>query len=930
MGIEDDPVAPLPIPFFRAWSGGRGRKVRAARPAQEQTKTPPKPIEVPEGMEDMLPSFRPRSGVTAPATRPEKAHRGRERNRKERPAPEPPAAAPIAPLVPEPVQPAVLELIRIPADAPQVVVRDGVPTLVRDGQAYPPILFFANPQDEDRLKIVLEEVHLAAEAGVHIVSLYLDFVIDPDQVDESVAMAGYLIRKVLSVDPNAQVILRTAFSAPVGWDSHYKKGRYTLEEGGIADPSVCDDDLWTVAEDCLREFVVKLRMLDESQSVMGLHLEYGEWFYASGMGYDTSAAAEEAFRTWCRTRYRNDIVALCAAWFDGQAQFETISVPQFGGEVRAGEQFVRTGRHARRWVDYHLFLSDIIVDRIGKLAHVVKHASEGYFIVGVSYGYTFEWSHPSNGHLSLGKLLRNPEVDFIAGPPSYRNREPGGSAPFPCPIDSFALNGKLYISEEDFKTPISGRVEPDDFNTVMRTPQALDSVHWRGFGAAAAHNSGVCWMDLWGNGWLKTPSIWERARQIRSGLIHRLGNQPAAPSVAVFIDERSLAYLVDPLAFELLIQNVRESVLRSGLSVGFYLLSDLAHREQFPDSKIHVFINAWDIRPEVRGAIKSRLQKDGKYLFWLYAAGLFDSGREALERVREVTGIAIKRQPFASKSGTSVIHKKHPLCEALPEKQLSQGSELEPSYFAIPEEDSVVLAEYTSTGLPSLLLKEIKSEEGHSWTSIFMGEAVVSPALFRNLGQLAGEHIWNHQEDLVHAQQPFLTLHCKGAGVRTLTLPDKWQAYNLVTEDWMPTEGNYVRFQATDGSTHSFLVGVKSEIEALLKRPEKDVLSGFDVLERPSNTLRLDEIHFDVPIMKLDEWVEDSWNEEMSDDLILRPSQIELESFDTRGSDDASTSRSDSRRRGRRRQRDRGGKNNQSGSKDFDVMEMNVVFRKRD
>ncbi|WP_163607189.1 hypothetical protein, partial [Klebsiella pneumoniae] len=71
-------------------------------------------------------------------------------------------------------------------------------------------------------------------------------------------------------------------------------------------------------------------------------------------------------------------------------------------------------------------------------------------------------------------------------------------------------------------------------------------------------------------------------------------------------------------------------VLRAGVSAGFYLLSDLAHRERFPESKVYLFLNAWDVRAETRSAIKSRLQKDGKVLCWLYAAGLFDGGREAL------------------------------------------------------------------------------------------------------------------------------------------------------------------------------------------------------------------------------------------------------------------------------------------------------------
>lgn len=823
-------------------------------------------------------------------------------------------------------------VVRVPGDAPQVVIRNGNPTLVRDGVVYPPIFFFGSARDEARLDTVLEEIKLAAEAGVHVVSHFLEFEVSMATVNEATSFAAYLLRKTLDVNPSAQVIFRVVFTAPTGWESTYRNAKFFLEDGGLGEPSVCDDEFWSEAERCLIKFISQIRLLDGADSILGIHLERGEWFFADGWGYDVSPAAQKGFQEWARARYRNDNVALAASWFDGQASFDTISVPKYTGEAGFGEEFVRTGRKARPWVDYHLFLSDATYDRISLLAHAAKRASDGYFLVGVSYGYTFEWSHPANGHLALGKLLRNPEVDFIAGPPSYRNREPGGTSPFPCPIDSFALNGKLYISEEDFKTPISGRHEPDDFNPVMKTPQALDSVHWRGLGAALAHRGGVCWMDLWGNGWLNSHGIWDRAKSVRRSLIEAMATPPTDPDVAVFIDERSLAYLVDERAFELLIQNVRESVLRSGLSAGFYLLSDLAHRERFPDAKLYVFTNAWDIRPELRQAIKSRLQRDGKVLFWLYASGLFESGRDALERVREVTGIAIKRQPFDSRSGTTLVHRKHPLAEALPEALLAKGGTLEPSYFAVPE-DGLVLAEYTNTGLPSYVVRRFQ-EESTNWTSVFLGEPIVTPSLFRALGQLAGCHIWSYQEDTIHAQAPFLTVHCRGAGMRTIALPDRFVAYSVQGREYLPSEGTQIRFSATDGSTHTFLVGLKSDVEAILNHPEDTLLVMEEQVERPENTLQMDEIMFDVQIMKLDDWV--PAGDELRDDLLFRAAQLEeLEQFD---SNDASSgnritnSSGTGRQRGRRR-RDRDQqptRSKRTSSKDFDIAEMNVVFRKRE
>ncbi len=873
--------------------------------------------------------------ITAAAalTVPEKeapAETGLKRSSRDRRRSAEPAAQP----EPEPVfqLPPQRPAIPIPNEAPQVIMRNGVPTLVRNGRVLSPLFLFGSSPDEGRLNTVLEEIKMASDAGVHIFVHYLEFEIERSMVDETAAFAGFLLKKTLEIDPSAQVIFRVVFSAPKDWETRYPKAKYEIQAGGPSEPSFCDDEFWDEAESLLRLLVAKLRMLETRDSILGFHLERGEWFFASGWGYDTSIAAHEKFRQWARVRYRDDVASLRAAWFDGQVHFQTLNVPQYTAKSKPGEEFVRTGRKARRWVDYHLFLSDSTVDRITQLAYAVKESSEGMFLVGVSYGYTFEWSHPANGHLSLGKLLRTPEVDFIAGPPSYKNREPGGSCPFPCPIDSFALNGKLYISEEDFKTPISGRQEPDDFNPVMKTPQALESVHWRGAGSALAHSAGICWMDLWGNGWLHSLGIWQRGSRILQELNFRMAVPPSEPDVAVFIDERSLAYLVDEAAFTLLVQNVRESILRSGMSVGFYLLSDLAHREAFPESKLYVFMNAWDVRPEVRSAIKNRLQRGNKVLFWLYVGGLFDGGRESLERVREVTGIALKPQPFASKPGTSILNRRHPLCEALPERTLHSGGQLEPSYFAIPE-DGVVLGEYTQTGLPSFVIREfqIDGKPELAWKSVFLGEPIVTPGLFRALGQIAGCHIWNYHEDVVHVRAPFVTVHCSGAGTRTITIPDRWAAYDTVHNQWTGVDATHLRFNAHDGHTYTFLVGPQGELETLLNTNIEDLLTIDQLPDKQENTLPANAYDFDVQIMKLDEWMEESWDEEFAEDFLLKPSALDVS---------IPVKEEETEHRNRRRRR-RGGRKERSNDEPKGEpvaatpasngdLTVNVVFRKRE
>jgi hypothetical protein len=829
--------------------------------------------------------------------------------------------------------------IDVPENAPQVVMRNGVPTLVRDHRVYPPLMFFGSSPDERRATTVLEELRMAADAGVHLHSHLIEFEVDPESVDAAVGFAAYMLAESVKTDPESQVVFRLVFQAPRNWMDRFPNAKYRTADGTVAEPSLCDDDFWGVARECLGNFVRKLLMLDLKDHILGVHLERGEWFFAEDWGYDTSKSAQTKFRDWSRTRYGNDEVTLRASWFDGSVKFDSVGIPEYQPEGSEGDKFVRSSRKQRRYVDYHLFLSDITVQRIADLAYAVKESSAGMSLVGVSYGYTFEWSHPSNGHLGLGKLLRTPEIDFIAGPPSYRTREPGGAAPFPGPIDSFALNGKLYISEEDFKTSLSKGHEPDDFNPVIKTPQALESIHWRGAGAALAHGSGVAWMDLWGNGWLRTHSVWERAANIRKALIGRMNAGIGDPEVAVFIDERALAYLVDQNAFSLLVQNVREAILKAGVSAGFYLLSDLAHREKFPESKLYIFLNAWDVRPELRAAIKSRLQRDNKVLFWLYAAGLFDAGRDSLERAREVTGIALKPQPFHSKAGTTILNRRHPLSEAFPERTIISAKQLEPSYFAIPE-DATVLGEYTQTGLPSFVVKEFKdsSDSSQNWTSVFLGEPLVNPALIRALAQMAGAHVFNFHEDTVHVRAPFCTVHCSSTGPRTITLPDKWSAYNILTPQWATVDSSNLRFQAVEGSTHVFLVGPRVELEHLLQTNPEDLLRIETIPPRELN-LRQDNSAFDVPIMKLDQWMEGSDTDEVADEWFLRPPQLPEEAIEPAVESAEKIGRRRRRRRGGRNDRDRDDAPSTSGgSRDFspaatqqmDDLGLNVMFRKRD
>lgn len=704
--------------------------------------------------------------------------------------------------------------IPTPTGAPRVGIVNGQPALIIEEQVVAPHFFFGNISSEASEKAVLAEVKLAAEKGVHLFCLYLELPVDPQPDEPPAEEAARLLESVLAVDPDAWVMFRVVFVPTEGWVEKYPDAAYRHPDGSQADPSICSVSWWGEAEKCLKKLVTDVARRKSGKRCIGYHIERGEWFNGPDDGYDTSPAALAAFREWVRARYFGDEVALRASWHDGSASFDTLKIPE-PLEPRGLQATILTERRERRNVDYHDFLSDAYVERIGALARAIKEAAKGSVLVACSYGYTFEFSHPHSGHLSLARLLKCPDIDLIAGPPSYTSRLPGGACPFAGPIDSIALAGKLFVLEEDYKTSLGRKGERDDFNPVLESPKDLESAHWRGLGMALAHTAGVSWMDTWGSGWLNSPGIWSRAEKVRSLFTMRLNAEPPPPDVAVLIDERSMTMLQDSRLAVNLVSKAREAVLRAGVCAGFYLLSDLTRRD-FPDCSLYLFLNAWDIGAQVRAAIREKLHRNGKTLVWWYAAALLEYHRPAPETMKQVIGIALKAQPFASRPGTTITQHQHPLTSALEESAIATEEVYEPTYFAVDDE-AQPLGVYTDTGLPSFVTREVRlpGRGEAAWRTVFIGEPFISPGLVRGLCRLAGVPIYSSAGDVVHVRPPFLTLHATKGGRREIAVPDGLEVRDALTGEPLQDPSADLR----DGETRILLIGSAENLDTLSRLP---------------------------------------------------------------------------------------------------------------
>ncbi len=727
----------------------------------------------------------------------------------------PPPAAPV--YVAPPIVPPVLP----PADETQIprvtaTVRhraSGLARIVVNDTEHLPYFFFVNAETASDGETVEAQIREAAANGIHLFSGVMYLPLRNAYGDRSFGAIDALVQQILTADPEGCVLPRLQFFPTNFWARTHPDELARYAGGEEGDVSLASTDFWADCVDALDALLA--HFADPStpggDRVLGFHLDRGEWFYDAAAGYDLSAPNQTAFQNWLRAKYQN-LYALRAAWHDATVTWEDAAVPDWQGQtvaVKKTDTALYAARREGRWPDYAQFASDLVADIIAGLAAAIKTLSQGRLIVAASYGYTLEFAgRNDSGHLALGRLLRSPDIDIVAGPNAYAGRGAGSPAAFGAPLDSVGLHGKLWLVEDDTKTFLADAETDDTYNPKISSGADTQAIHQRHFGAALAHRAGVTWMDLWGQGWLHSPDIWREL----GGLMTQANRweqvapaQTPAPDVAVIVDEASLAYLKnDPNGLGThLIGRTRDLLLRTGGSVGFYLQSDVT-QPNFPDSKLYLFLNALRLTTTERQAIREKLQKPGKTLAWVYAPGVFDENGPSEEEVGEVVGMILRPQPWNSRGGSLALDIRHPITERIRgTKKIGQEEVLNPLY-AVSDPQATVVAEYVATGAASLAVREHKS----GWKSVFFGDPYLTTELLRGLYAYAGIPLYDAQDDIVFAGgDGTLTVHGPFTGQRTLSLPRRASVYDVFDDKIIAVNTRTFRAFVRARTTRLFLWG---------------------------------------------------------------------------------------------------------------------------
>ena len=727
----------------------------------------------------------------------------------------PPPAAPtfVAPPIVPPVLPPADE-----SQAPRVMAAVqhkpvGLARIRVNDAEHLPYFFFVNADTAPDGETVEAQIREAAANGIHLFSGVMYLPLRNAYGDRSFGAIDALVQQILTADPDGFVLPRLQFFPTNFWARTHPDEMARFAGGEEGDVSLASTEFWADCVDALEALIA--HFADPStpggDRILGFHLDRGEWFYDAAAGYDLSLPNQTAFQNWLRAKYQN-LYALRAAWHDARVTWEDAGIPDWPGQtvaVKKTDTPLYAARREGRWPDYAQFASDLVADIISGLASAIKTLSQNRLIVAASYGYTLEFAgRNDSGHLALGKLLRSPDIDIVAGPNAYSGRGAGSPAAFPSPLDSVNLHGKLWLVEDDTKTFLAEAETDDAYNPKITSGADTQAIHQRHFGAALAHRAGVTWMDLWGQGWLNSPDIWRELGGLATQAARWEQVAPAqtpAPDVAVFVDEASLAYLKnDPNGLGThLVSRTRDLLLRTGGSVGFYLQSDVT-RPGFPDSKLYLFLNALRLTTSERQAIRERLQKPGKTLAWLYAPGVFDENGPSEEEVGEVVGMALRPQPWNSRGGSLALEIKHPLTERIRGvKKIGQEEIINPLY-AVSDPQAATIAEYVSTGAVSLAAREHKS----GWKSVFFGDPYLTTELLRGLYAYAGVALYDAQDDIVFAGgDGTLTVHGPFTGQRTLSLPRRASVYDVFDDKIIATNTRTFRAFVRARTTRLFLWG---------------------------------------------------------------------------------------------------------------------------
>ncbi|HEU5406484.1 MAG TPA: beta-galactosidase, partial [Nitrospira sp.] len=309
---------------------------------------------------------------------------------------------------------------------------------------------------------------------------------------------------------------------------------------------------------------------------------------------DYSPPARRAFRVWLRQKYHTN-TNLQAAWQNPHVTFDNAEPPNEKARYSTTHGIFFDPAVSMRVPDYFEFFNQMVGKVLLENAAWVKEATHRKKIVGAFYGYLWlnfpNLSVVHTGHLDMAKVFSSRDIDFIASPYQYDNKQIGGpdySQTLPSDVQ---LHGKLYFNEVDTETHLHQRQWR--WGDSLRNPTNFDETKAllvRDYAYALTKGFGMWWTDLHGGTYhdAKITGLLKKLKGIDERYL--TADRASNAEIAVVLDESSYTYFGDgePFLSPLLTVQKQWQFAFMGAPWDSYLLSDIAN-PKMRNYKLYIF-----------------------------------------------------------------------------------------------------------------------------------------------------------------------------------------------------------------------------------------------------------------------------------------------------------------------------------------------------
>lgn len=674
---------------------------------------------------------------------------------------------------------------------------------------------------------------------------------------------------LLSAVPEAYIMVRIGLHPPVSFTEQYPEECFTYDDGSAPPVELANEtfvrkyphlyseasSVWVEqAQRALAESCDKIDAMPFADRIIGFFFAAGgtsEWYYlldleSGGRCGDYSAAFRRAYSEFLAEKYGTD-ENLRAAWRDDTASIANPKIPalrerfyakqfdlMYQGDYEMSDdelsKAVSNGTNIGSFLNFDEYAAVSDFYRAWHLAtaksqicfaRAIKHRYRGKKLTGAFYG-SYGCTDFFNGSTAGGvlEILDSGEIDFLAAPGVYVNRQPGGFCGQREMFDSFSLRNKMFIVEEDTRT----HLESDHFRAMFDCYNVSDSINIlkRDFGRNLCENHAAWWYDHHvGGGRYKCEEIYrlfarqgEIAEQALSLSDRRKGNE-----IALIYDEESIHAISNQSTKELVEYFRNYEIARIGAGCDQYFHNDLSN-PAMPDYKLYIFFNTLVLTAAEREAIHKKLSKNNAVALWVYAPGVIDpevKKRFSAENCARLTGIRMK-------ADFGKHHTKYRICES--ENGMFSRLKSDKIYgvndrpaasnilvavknietFAAPlfyadDPEAVTLAKFLTNGAPAVSYKQTEN-----FRSVFCGSKILNADIVREIARFAGCHIWLESDDVLYVSRNFLCIHASETGEKKIRLRRKSSLRELYENKFYVQDSVELCLPMKKGETKTFAI----------------------------------------------------------------------------------------------------------------------------